>query len=121
MMRSVPTLLPVIVLVTSGVLYTVLCVAFLYEPAAEFLLGGTPPWLMRLLAPPIISVVGPAMWFVWGRDWWPVVVATATSSWVCLALAWRWRQRGPGVVAVTVTAATLLWVGSAWLAVAMGI
>lgn len=98
-----------------------LCVAVLYEPAFDVLNAATPPWVMRLFVPPMASVIGPSMWFVWGRESWPVVVAAAASSWACLALAWRWRERGAEVVALTVAAATLIWVGSAWLAVAMGV
>jgi hypothetical protein len=114
-------LLIVLYLIASGLLYVMLCVAVLYEPAFASVNAATPPWAMRLLAPPVTSVIGPSMWFVWGRESWPVVVAAAASSCACLALAWRWRERGAEFLALTIAAATLIWVGSAWLALAMGV
>ena len=111
----------VVCLIATSLLYAMLCVAVLYEPAFDVVRAATPPWVMRLLVPLVTSVIGPSMWFVWGREAWPVVVAAASSSWACLALAWKWRERGAEVVALTIAAATLMWVGSAWLAVAMGV
>jgi len=114
-------LLVVVGLIAGGLLYAMLCVAVLYEPAFHSLNARTPPWAMRLLVPPVASFIGPSMWFVWGWESWPFVVAAATSSCACLALAWRLRERGAEFVVLAMTAATLIWVGSAWLAVAMGV
>lgn len=76
---------------------------------------------MRMLVPHVMSVIGPSMFFVWGRESWPIVVAAATLTCGLLGAGWAWRARGPDFVLVALTAAIVVWVGSAWLAVALGV